>query len=82
MNSQRIPVSHITARLDDVDESLHHLRGVLCALRFMSEDLQLADDTPANAAFWAVLAGGEAFVDKGLLASANVRAIVKRTAIC
>lgn len=37
MNSQRIPVSHITARLDDVDESLHHLRGVLCALRFMSE---------------------------------------------
>ena len=82
MNSQRIPVSHITARLDDVDESLHHLRGVLCALRFMAEDLQLADDSPANSAFWAVIAGGEAFVAKGLVASTEAHGIVKRTAIC
>ncbi len=82
MNSQRIPVSHITARLDDVDESLHHLRGVLHALRFMSEDLQLVDDVPANAAFWSVLAGGEAFVANGLRASGEAHAIVKRTAIC
>ena len=82
MNSQQIPVSQITARLDDVDESLHHLCGVLHALRFMSEDLQLADDIPANAAFWAVLAGGDAFIVKGLWASNEAHAIVKRTAIC
>lgn len=74
--------SEITSRLDDVDASFHHLRGVLNALSFMSEDLNLIDRTPQVEAFWAMLSAGQAFVATGIVASNDAHRLVKCGFLC
>ncbi|MBQ4826574.1 hypothetical protein J4729_18785 [Leisingera sp. HS039] len=80
-----MPANHSTRpfdkpRLDAIDEALYRIDGFTAALRLLSEDLQLDDDTPENQAFWAVLGGIDAAVGDCRSASVSLHSVPKGVA--